>query len=76
MDCIAHVVTKSWTQLGNFHFHFQGGGESKVHNSKLSLLLFVVSKSSFENPRYPYVCLCMQTKILKTTSETVKKVVI
>ena len=23
MDCIIHGVTKSWTQLSNFHFHFQ-----------------------------------------------------
>ena len=23
MDCIVHGVTKSWTQLSNFHFHFQ-----------------------------------------------------
>ena len=23
MDCIVHGVTKSWTQLNNFHFHFQ-----------------------------------------------------
>ena len=23
MDCIVHVVTKSWTRLSNFHFHFQ-----------------------------------------------------
>ena len=22
MDCIIHGVTKSWTQLSNFHFHF------------------------------------------------------
>ena len=22
MDCIVHGFTKSWTQLGNFHFHF------------------------------------------------------
>ena len=22
MDCIVHGVTKSWTQLNNFHFHF------------------------------------------------------
>ena len=21
MDCIVHGLTKSWTQLGNFHFH-------------------------------------------------------
>ena len=23
MDCIVHGVSKSWTQLSNFHFHFQ-----------------------------------------------------
>ena len=23
MDCIVHGVTNSWTQLRNFHFHFQ-----------------------------------------------------
>ena len=23
MDCIVHGVTKSWTQLSNFHFHFE-----------------------------------------------------
>ena len=23
MDCIAHGVTESWTQLSDFHFHFQ-----------------------------------------------------
>ena len=23
MDCIVHGVTKSWTQLGDFHFHFK-----------------------------------------------------
>ena len=23
MDCIVHEVAKSWTQLSNFHFHFQ-----------------------------------------------------
>ena len=22
MDCIAHGVAKSWTQLSDFHFHF------------------------------------------------------
>ena len=22
MDCIVHGVAKSWTQLSNFHFHF------------------------------------------------------
>ena len=22
MDCIVHGVTKSWTQLSDFHFHF------------------------------------------------------
>ena len=22
MDCIVYGVTKSWTQLSNFHFHF------------------------------------------------------
>ena len=25
MDCIAHGVTKSWTQLKDFHFHFTHG---------------------------------------------------
>ena len=24
MDCIGHGVTKSWTRLSNFHFHFLG----------------------------------------------------
>ena len=23
MDCIVHGVTKSWTQLSDFHFHFK-----------------------------------------------------
>ena len=23
MDCIVHRITKSWTQLSEFHFHFQ-----------------------------------------------------
>ena len=23
MDCIVHAVTKSWTRLSDFHFHFQ-----------------------------------------------------
>ena len=23
LDCIVHVVTKSWTEMSNFHFHFQ-----------------------------------------------------
>ena len=23
MDCIVHGVTKSWTRLSGFHFHFQ-----------------------------------------------------
>ena len=23
MDCIVHGVTKSWTQLGDFHFHME-----------------------------------------------------
>ena len=23
MDCIVHGITKSWTQLSDFHFHFQ-----------------------------------------------------
>ena len=23
MDCIVHGVTKSWTQLSDFHFHFE-----------------------------------------------------
>ena len=23
MDCIVHGVAKSWTELSNFHFHFQ-----------------------------------------------------
>ena len=23
MDCIVHGVTKSWTRLNDFHFHFQ-----------------------------------------------------
>ena len=23
LDCMVHGVTKSWTQLGKFHFHFQ-----------------------------------------------------
>ena len=22
MDCIVHEVSKSWTQLSDFHFHF------------------------------------------------------
>ena len=22
MDCVVHGVTKSWTQLSDFHFHF------------------------------------------------------
>ena len=22
MDCMVHGVAKSWTRLGNFHFHF------------------------------------------------------
>ena len=25
MDCIVHEVTKSWTQLSDFHFHFSLG---------------------------------------------------
>ena len=74
MDCIVHVVTKSRTQLSDFHFQ---GGESKVHNSKLSLLLFVASKSSLilRKPQIP-IYMLVYAKILKTTSETVKKVVI
>ena len=24
IDCIVHGVAKSWTQVSNFHFHFQG----------------------------------------------------
>ena len=23
IDCVIHVVTKSWSQLSNFQFHFQ-----------------------------------------------------
>ena len=26
-DCVAHGVTKSWTRLSDFHFHFHGIGE-------------------------------------------------
>ena len=26
MDCILHGVTKSWTLLSNFHFHFPSTG--------------------------------------------------
>ena len=25
MDCIVHGVTKSWTQLSDFHFHYLSG---------------------------------------------------
>ena len=25
MDCIVHGVTKSWTQLSHFHFHYLSG---------------------------------------------------
>ena len=30
MDCIVHGFTKSWTQLGNFHFHFSDGSKHFV----------------------------------------------
>ena len=30
MDCIVHVVTKSWTQLSDFHFHSMG--DRDVHD--------------------------------------------
>ena len=73
MDGIAHVVPKSWTQLNDFHFHFQG---EKAKYTTASLVCFYLWSQKahlyYENPRYPYVCLCMQTKILKTTSETEK----
>ena len=26
MDCIVHGITKSWTRLRNFHFHFSLSG--------------------------------------------------
>ena len=76
MDSIAHVVPKSWTQLNDFHFHFQG---EKAKYTTASLVCFYLWSQKahlyYENPRYPYIHLCMQTKILKTTSEAVKKVV-
>ena len=30
MDCIVHEVTKSWTRLIDFHFHFSGRRDDKV----------------------------------------------
>ena len=35
MDCIVHGVTKSWTQLSNFHFH----SSCRILDPSLTLLL-------------------------------------
>ena len=33
MDCIVHVVAKSWTRLSNFHFHIDFGDLMRRSNS-------------------------------------------
>ena len=32
-----HGVTKSWTQLNDFHFHFSLSSEIKIHNLEGSI---------------------------------------
>ena len=39
MDCIVHGVTKSQTQLSDFHFHFQRG-QSILKNDQLRTQIF------------------------------------
>ena len=38
MDCITHGVTKSWTQLSDFPFHFLSSDQSK--GRKLQIMIF------------------------------------
>ena len=64
-------VAYNWA---TFTFTFKRGREAKYTTASLVCFYLWSQKAHlyYENPRYPYVCLCMQTKILKTTSETEK----
>ena len=41
MDCIVHAVTKSWTQLSSFHFHFPLDGHFGCFRVLASTLIIV-----------------------------------
>ena len=41
MDCIVHAVTKSWTQLSSFHFHFPLDGHLGCFRVLASTLIIV-----------------------------------
>ena len=34
LECIVHGVAKSWTQLSDFHFHFQNESETEIMHKK------------------------------------------
>ena len=42
MDCTVHGVTKSWTQLSNFHFHLCDN--EKIPSRILEVELYTVKK--------------------------------
>ena len=46
MDCIVHGVTKSWTRLSDFHFHFRQTGKEERASSFFSFkYLFGLTRS-------------------------------
>ena len=50
LDCIVHGVTKSWTRLRDFHFHFQGfsdGLDSKESACNLGDLGLILGLGRF-----------------------------
>ena len=53
MDHLVHVVTKSWTWLSDFHFHFFfiKSSDSKIHRSIVNIL-----KKKSESPK----CYCQE----------------
>ena len=53
MDCVVHGVTKSWTQVSNFHFHFQLLHEINI----LTFIVYFPSTNKIIFPPMIYTCL-------------------
>ena len=48
MDCIIHGVTKSWTQLHDFHFHIFPAGESVDQHNNHTIVITITIIISVE----------------------------